>query len=329
MVNKSSVVDEDSLCKSTIGLLDFHNHSTHSDGGDTPTELVKRAKQAGVSAMALTDHNIISGLEEFVAACRQEDIFAIPFGTEICAELPKEIIAATDHAASDFIILGKKAKSEPMKDYQALLLKDRRERYFPQTIEGLTKVGFNFPHLNLYEMPDSEVISEPKVFCDFIFEGNNLQVLVRYVRSVAPKLTEEEIKKQPIRFLNRYLYAIGTPAYTKRLEGFNIDSALDLTLSMNCQLFIAHPGGEFGFLSDRVLEYCIRKKVSGIEVRNYFNTIEQNAKFDRLAKEHQLIRSGGSDCHGDKGPFKIGIHDRPHNQLPKDILEELWYSLPN
>ncbi|MEK6859642.1 MAG: hypothetical protein AABX54_02395 [Nanoarchaeota archaeon] len=66
-----------------------------------------------------------------------------------------------------------------------------------------------------------------------------------------------------------------------------------------------------------------------MEIRNYFNSPEQNAKFDGLAREHSLVRAGGSDCHGDKGPFKIGIHDRPQNQLPKDILEELWDNLPS
>lgn len=74
------------------GLLDFHNHSTHSDGGDTPKGLVKRAVEQGVTAMALTDHNTNSGLLEFREACREYGILGIPFGTEIHAKLPKEIL---------------------------------------------------------------------------------------------------------------------------------------------------------------------------------------------------------------------------------------------
>ncbi len=98
---------------------------------------------------------------------------------------------------------------------------------------------------------------------------------------------------------------------------------------MNCKLFIAHPGGEYGFLSDAMLNCFIERGVPGIEVRNYFNSPEQNKKFDSLAEKYNLIRSGGSDCHGDKGPFKIGIYDRPENQVPKDILEELIDRLPD
>lgn len=64
-------------------------------------------------------------------------------------------------------------------------------------------------------------------------------------------------------------------------------------------------------------------------MRSYFNTQEQNVKFDNLAREYSLTRSGGSDYHGPTGAFEIGIYDRPQNQLPKDILKELWESLPD
>ena len=73
------------------GLLDFHNHSTHSDGQDTPYQLVERAKRHGVSAMALTDHNVISGLGEFNVACNRLGILGIPFGVEIYFDLPDDV----------------------------------------------------------------------------------------------------------------------------------------------------------------------------------------------------------------------------------------------
>jgi hypothetical protein len=118
------------------------------------------------------------------------------------------------------------------------------------------------------------------------------------------------------------------PAYTSRFRGFDVDDALNLTDDMNCRLFIAHPGGDYDTLSNDILDYFISMGVHGIEVRNYFNSVEQNEKFDRLARDNNLIRSGGSDCHGDKGHFKIGCYDRPQNQLPKEVLEEVWDNLP-
>ena len=46
-------------------IIDLHTHSTCSDGTYTPTELVELAKKIGLSALALTDHDTIDGLEEF------------------------------------------------------------------------------------------------------------------------------------------------------------------------------------------------------------------------------------------------------------------------
>ena len=44
-------------------MIDLHVHSTESDGTDTPLELVALAKQVGLHAFALTDHDTISGLK--------------------------------------------------------------------------------------------------------------------------------------------------------------------------------------------------------------------------------------------------------------------------
>ena len=317
--------EEVQLC--SFGLLDFHTHSTHSDGKDTPAELVKMAKQKGVSALALTDHHVDSGLEEFLSACKKEQIFAIPFGMEIHAELPVEILTPQDNEAPDLILLGKNVKKKFIKNYQTLLLKDRKERWLPQSIEMLKRMGFYIPNFNLNEQCKN--LGIPSIIHTFIQEKGNIDILLKYMCDVAPEIKPEDIRKSPIRFCNKFVYANGRPGYIKRLEGFNLKEALQLAGAMNCRLFIAHPGGEYGSLSDKVLEYYIQNGIHGIEIRNYFNTPEQNAKFDALAKKHDLVRSGGSDYHGSNGPFRIGIHDRQENQVPKEIFERLWDGLPS
>jgi len=120
------------------GLLDFHTHSTHSDGTRTPKELVEDAVKVGITALALTDHNIISGLPEFREACKSAGIFAIPFGTEIYAGLPSEVLTPQDNEAPDLVILGRNPRVDPMYGYQRMLLTDIRERFFPETIKGVT-----------------------------------------------------------------------------------------------------------------------------------------------------------------------------------------------
>ncbi len=316
------------ISKYSRGLLDFHNHSTYSDGGDTPAELVRRAKSHGVSAMALTDHHTHTGLPEFREACKEQGIFAIPFGAEIAAELPPEVLSPTDNESPDLVLLGKNADESPMRGYQVRYTKDVRERFLPETLYSLEKVGFEIPPVDL-DAQCATMHCPPDILHSFVSHGKNLERLIKYVKSVDPEVAAEAVREKPIRFANKHLYAVGCPAYVKRFQGFNVDDAINLAGEMNCKLFIAHPGGEYGFLSDAMLNHFIEKGVQGIEVRSYFNSPEQNAKFDRLATEHKLIRSGGSDCHGNNGPFKSGIYDKPQNQLPKDILEELWDNLPS
>ncbi len=316
------------LERASQGLLDFHTHSTYSDGGDTPEGLVMRAFNKGVSAMALTDHHANRGLPEFRKACEKHGVLGIPFGVEISARLPLDVLSEGDNEAPDLVILGKNANEKPMKDYMDKYFQFMRNEHLSGVIRGLESVGFKFPEVDL----DGQCASfhcPPDILHDFVEYEDNIKTLIDYLSSIGVETDEGLVREKPIRFVNRHLYAPGKPAYFVRVGEFNVDDALNLSEDMNCKLFIAHPGGEYGFLSDRILDYYIEKGVHGMEIRNYFNSPEQNAKFDRLVEGNCLIRSGGSDCHGDNGPFKIGCYDRPHNQVPGEVIKELWERLPS
>lgn len=66
-------------------MVDLHTHTTASDGSDTPRELVEKAEAAGLSAIALTDHNSMDGVAEFLEAAKGKKLRAIP-GTEFSTE---------------------------------------------------------------------------------------------------------------------------------------------------------------------------------------------------------------------------------------------------
>ena len=55
-------------------ICDLHTHSIFSDGTDTPAEIIDGAIEAGLSAIALTDHNTIDGLPDFLFAAREKNI---------------------------------------------------------------------------------------------------------------------------------------------------------------------------------------------------------------------------------------------------------------
>lgn len=315
------------LSKFELGLFDFHTHSSESDGSYSPSELVKKAVECGVSALALTDHNVISGLKEFKVTCDNEkSILGIPFGVEIHAELPKEIISQNENDSPDLVILGKKVKIDIFKDYRSWRIKDFAERFIPETINKLEKVGFEIPKFKINEQAKMGV---PRIFHSFVNYGKNMEFFVKYIKDIEITSSNKDIIKNPVKFLNRYLYSITGPAYVKRCQGFSVSDAVKLTKSMNAKIFIAHPGGGFDIMNKKVLDYYVKKGIHGIEVRNYFNTNNQNHELDNFAEKNNLLKSGGSDYHGNNSPAKLGMFDRRYNQLPKEILRKIWYGLPD
>ena len=65
--------------------IDLHVHSNASDGTLTPTEVVRLAKESGLSAIALTDHDTVDGIKEAIEAGKQYGVQVIP-GIELSAE---------------------------------------------------------------------------------------------------------------------------------------------------------------------------------------------------------------------------------------------------
>lgn len=309
------------------GLLDFHTHSTYSDGGDTPSELVRRAKAKGVTALALTDHHTTKGLAEFRKACETHDIFGIPFGVEIGAELPDEVLTPTDNDAPDLIILGKNPNTTPFEKYHDIYFRYMETIWLPETLQKLRQEGFDIPNVDIHK-ECATCHCPPDILINFVNYSDNITRLVKYVKERDLNQTEEKIRQRPFESAVKFLYSVNCPAYVKRVAGFTVDDALNLADEMNCKLFIAHPGGEFGALTPKILDYYLSRGMKGIEVRNYFNTPEQNAFFDAYAKQHNLVRSGGSDYHGDLKKSQLGMADRSQNQLPKIMLEKLLDNLP-
>lgn len=58
--------------------IDLHTHTNKSDGTMTPSELVRHAKESGLAAIALTDHDTVAGIEEAVSEGRRVGLEVIP-----------------------------------------------------------------------------------------------------------------------------------------------------------------------------------------------------------------------------------------------------------
>ena len=74
-------------------LIDLQLHSTCSDGYLTPSEVAKTCRERGVKVASLTDHNTVSGQEEFARACKELKIKAGFTADREIHELTQKIIA--------------------------------------------------------------------------------------------------------------------------------------------------------------------------------------------------------------------------------------------
>ncbi len=112
-------------------LIDLHVHSTASDGSYAPEELVRLARERGLQAIALTDHDTIDGCAEAVAAGEQSGVEVIP-GVEISARFP----GGTMHILGYFIDYTNGKLDERL----AVLKKARAERN-PKILAKLNALG--------------------------------------------------------------------------------------------------------------------------------------------------------------------------------------------
>ena len=70
-------------------FANLHTHSTHSDGPYSPGKIVKVAKDEGYKAIALADHDIATGYDELLSACKKENMDCI-LGAEFSVDIPHE-----------------------------------------------------------------------------------------------------------------------------------------------------------------------------------------------------------------------------------------------
>lgn len=121
-------------------FCDLHTHSTFSDGTDTPTELIKKAEQVGLSAIALTDHNSISGLSEFLSAAKDSKVIAVP-GAEF----------STEYEGKELHLVGLFIKEEHYQKVREFCddVRKSKENSNRKLIENLKQVGYSVEYEEL------------------------------------------------------------------------------------------------------------------------------------------------------------------------------------
>ena len=273
-------------------FCDLHTHSVFSDGTYTPTEIVKEAKELGLSAVALTDHNTVKGLPEFMAAAEKYSMIGVA-GTEL----------SSDYRNSELHILGLFLPKTAYKkiEERVQVLKRNKEESNRILCDRLAAAG--------YEITLEEVKNASPA--DFINRAIFGEVLMKkgYVPTIQAAF-ETVLKKGGGFYVEpKRLDALETVAFLKEVGAVAV---------------LAHP---FLSLDERglrqFLDEAIPLGLDGIETRYSKYTEEQTSLSEKIAEEYGLLQSGGSDFHGGRKPgIALGV-GKGNLAVPMEFYESL------
>jgi len=257
-----------------MSRVDLHVHSSASDGSLSPRELVKHAKEAGLEAIALTDHDTTSGLKEAAEAGKELGVDVIP-GIEISIEMK----------GGTFHLLGFGIKeNEELCTTLAKILKGRFSRN-ELILEKLGELGMPITKEELDAAVPGETPARPHIARIMVEKG--------YVKSFQDAF-DHYLKK-------------GAPAY---IERYRMDDRQGIRLIRNAGGIpvMAHPfstkleNGAF----EEYIKTLIGYGLVGIEAYYTKHSKEQQDFYLEVAQKYGLLVTGGSDFHGISKP-KISI----------------------
>ena len=286
-------------------MIDLHTHTTVSDGGDSPTELVVKAAAVGITALAVTDHDNDLGLEEAAAAGREHGV-EIVRGVEISCDVEDlESLGYHPTARPTMHLLGYfiPEHDNPLTDELADLRHHRANRNV-LIVERLNELGI--------DMTFEEVENEAGGPGSQIGRPHFAAVLVRH--GAVPDYQTA---------FDEYL-AKGAKAYISR-KLLKPAEAVELMVRAGTVPVLAHPftlNLEIQEL-ERLVDELVAAGLKGIEGYHGDLPEVQQEPYRALGNAKDLIVSGGSDYHGDMRPDR-GLPGGKHNVIvPDEVLEEV------
>ena len=289
-------------------MIDLHAHTTVSDGGDTPTELVRAAARAGLSALAVTDHDNDSGCTEAVAAGRDAGVEVVR-GVEISCYVEDLVSRGfhprarpTMHLLGYFIPEGDNPLSSSLAELQ-----EARANRNHHIVARLNELGI--------PVTFDEVESEAGGPGSQIGRPHFAAVLVRH-GAVGDYQTA----------FDEYL-AKGAKAYVGR-KLFGPAEATELMVGAGTVPVLAHPftlqlpAAELeAFVDD-----LVAAGLKGIEGYHGDLPLADQEQYRALGEARDLIVSGGSDYHGGMRPDRKLPGGKHGVVVPDEVLEQLRHA---
>ena len=271
---------------------DLHTHSCFSDGTCTPAEIIDLAVHAGLSAVALTDHNTLEGLPDFLAAAKDKEILAIP-GVEI----------STGYRGKELHIVGLFLNPTLFETLSSFLEEINRQKEISNRnlIQALSQAGYMLDYDEIRHHHPEGTVNRAVIAAALLKKG--------YVSSIKEAF--------------QYLLSSDGPYFVPP-ERICCFEAIAFLKAIHAVPVLAHP---FLNLSETELRKFLpeakKHGLAAMETVYSSYSPETAALAADIAREFDLLPSGGSDFHGTNKPdIALGIR-KGNLQIPFSFVEQL------
>lgn len=275
-----------------MNRIDLHLHTTHSDGSFSPAAVLEFAKTAGVTALAITDHDIVAGIPE-----------ALEVGSRLGIEIVPGVEISSRYGGSELHILGYYIDWRQQRlNGRLKALRESRHRRNPQIIEKLNELGLDITYEEVQALAGTESVGRPHI---------------------ARILMDKKVVTSAKEAFDRYL-AEGRPAFVPRQLPEPAEAVTWIREAGGIAV-LAHPTWvkETSDGLCRLVERLKAAGLGGIEVHYSTHNARQTSEYLDLAKQFDLLVTGGSDFHGlTKPDIEVGI-GRGDLKVPQALLEPL------
>ncbi len=298
--------------KESNKYIDLHTHTIHSDGALSSEELVRKAKENNLAAIAVADHEDTDGIDDAIRFGKKLGVEVVP-AVEITTYADPE----TEHHILGYFIDYKDKKFQK----KLAVIQDARQRKSEKVVKKLNSLGFEINYGDLKALASGTIVS-PHIAWSVINDLENRKKLKKEFGGV-PNTGE---------FIRKYLIP-GGPAYVLR-EAPTPKEAVDMIHSVGGVAVIAHPcwtvvkkEGDKLVFDDKEFERLAKTGIEGVEALAHRESEEDTKMcidhFTDLAKKHKLLVTGGSDFHGFGSAGKDLGFSNFYLKVPYSVLEDL------
>jgi len=271
--------------------IDLHVHSTYSDGTMSPKELVEYAERKGLQAISITDHDTIDGVDEAIAASKNDTFKVIP-GIEIGAKYSD----ITIHLLGYFIDQNDQEFRKALE-----VVQDARNARNDEILFLLEKLGI---HISKAE----------------------LRTISQVGQTGRPHIAKILLKKKVVKTLDeafkRFL-RLGAPAYVPRFL-YTAEEVFNMIHLAGGIGVLAHPLQlrSRGINLNNAIKELVTLGLDGIEIYYPTHSKKTRTTLLRYADECSLVKTGGSDYHGENRPGTT-LAGGKNVTVPYELLEKM------